>query len=62
MGLFDRFKKNADKDHVEFERAKELETAKVRAFRTADEMATASQRLMNLALELRKEIEAIESD
>ncbi len=68
MGLFDRKKNRADtvtksdEETAEFETLKALETAKVRAYRTADEMAGASRKLMLLALELRKEIEAIEND
>lgn len=66
MGLLDRLKKRADttksEADAEFEEEKRLETAKIRAFRTADEMSAAAARLLKMTEELKREIEAIESD
>lgn len=66
MGILDRLRQRADshseRADAEYEEEKALETAKIRAFRTANEMAAASAKLLRLAEELKAEIEAIESD
>lgn len=63
MGLLERFRKKDDTNsgthNAAYVEEVRLETAKVRAFRTAEEMAVASKRLMEMALELRKELEDI---
>lgn len=49
-------------DDEEYAAALAQETAKVKAYRTADELAEASRKLMLKALELRAEIEAISDE
>lgn len=60
MGVVDRIKKLIDRAEQE-DYADDLarETAKVRAYRTADEVAEAARVLMMKAKELRAEIEAM---
>jgi hypothetical protein len=66
MGLLDRWMKRADnaKSEMDAEYAEEkrLETAKIRAFRVAEEMTAASAKLLKLSEELKEEIEAINSE
>lgn len=60
MGLLDHIKKLAG--HPKEENDEDVlarETSKVRAFRTAEEVAEAARALMEKALELRAEIEAM---
>lgn len=63
MGIFDRLKKaisTAEKEEYESDLARE--SAKVRAYRAADEVTEASKALMKKALELRAEIEALANE
>lgn len=63
MGLLDRIKEIVSPDsEEEYQADLARETAKVRAYRTADEVAAAAKQLMNKALELRKEIEAMSDE
>lgn len=63
MGLLDRFLQKSDTEaKAELEEELRLETAKVRAYRRADEMVSAANELMQKAKELRAEIEAIDSE
>lgn len=64
MRLAERFKKWMDgaPDEEEYEKDLVRETAKVRAFRTADEVAEAARLLTEKALELRAEIEAMSNE
>lgn len=64
MRLLDRFKKPADTTDSEeaYDEQLRLETAKVRAYRQADDMVEAAETLLDLAKELREEIEGIDSD
>jgi hypothetical protein len=61
MGLLDRIKKLVDSTSEEEEYTADLarETARVRAYRAADEVAEAARLLSLKALELRAEIEAM---
>jgi hypothetical protein len=63
MGLFDRLKKViSDAEEEEYEADLARESAKVRAYRISDEVAEASRVLMDKALELRAEIEAMNDE
>ena len=62
MGLLDRFKKKTDTTGSDsaYDEKLRLETAKVRAYRQADDMVLAAQALLMKAKELRSEIEGLE--
>lgn len=63
MGLLDRLRKTMKvKEEEEYEAALERETSKVKAYRTAEEVAEAAKVLMEKALELRAEIEAMSDE
>lgn len=63
MGLVERFKKwMGTPDEEEYADDLARETAKVRAYRTADEVAEAARKLTEKALELRAEIEAMSNE
>lgn len=60
MGLANRFKKWIGvADEEEYNEDLARETARVKAYRAADEVAEAAQKLTQKALELRAEIEAM---
>jgi hypothetical protein len=53
---------DADTEREDYDAMLAHESAKVRAFRTADEVAEAARVLMQKALELREEIEELPSE
>jgi hypothetical protein len=61
MGLKEWLKKSSDSADKEYESGLKQETAKVRAYRAAEDVVLASERLMMKAKELRAEIEALEN-
>lgn len=53
------FELGGENDDSEYQEKLEHETAKVRAYRAADELSIAARSLMEKALELRSEIEGM---
>ena len=62
MGLLDWLKKSDESAEEDYRAELALETSKVRAYRTADEVVTAANNLMKKVLELRTEIEAMKHE
>lgn len=62
MGLLDRFKKSGGQTEKEYQADLARETTKVKAYRAAEEVAEAARVLMEKALELRAEIEALSDE
>lgn len=60
MGLLERVFYRTDRDSDDdYERELALETARIRAYRMADDVVVAAKHLTAKALELRKEIETV---